>query len=101
MRSQDAILISGASPSHQLERAQIGGEKAEAGDPRCHLTARKKVVLTGIRPPLQIETDGQHQSKIENNDNGVDGRQMYEVGGDKECGGQVHYGLPVCMNVTS
>ena len=79
VRRQDAVLISGSGPAHQFESPQIGGEKAETSHPCRHLAAGHKEIFAGIRPTLQIESDGQNQKEIERDNHHIHGGQVHEL----------------------
>ena len=49
VRGQDAVLIGGRGPAHQFQRAEVGGEEAQPGDPGRHLAAGQEEVLAGLR----------------------------------------------------
>ena len=48
VRRQNAVLIGRRRPAHQFERAQIGREEAEAGDPGRHFAAGQEEIFAGI-----------------------------------------------------
>ena len=80
MRGQNAVLIGRTRPAHQLERAEIGGEKTQSRDPGGHLAARHEKIFAGVGSATQIETDGQYQREIENDDGKIDRRQVHQSG---------------------
>src|SRR6185437_367082 len=60
MGGEDAVFVGGGGPAHQLERAEIGGEEAEAGDPGRHFAASEEEVFAGAGPALEVEADREH-----------------------------------------
>ena len=88
--SEDSVLVGGRRPAHQLERAQVGGEKAEAGNPGGHLPARHKEIFASIGAAFEVETDGQHQCEIKNDNNYVDWRQMHKPSRNRHSHGWHH-----------
>ncbi len=80
MRGQNAILVGRTSPSHQFKRAQIGGEKTEAGDPGSHFASGHEEIFARIGPAFQIETNGQNQREVKHDDHHIDRGQMHEPG---------------------
>ena len=65
VRGQDAVLIGGGGPAHQFERAEVGGEEAQAGDPGRHLAAGQEEVLAGLGVALQVEADAQDGNEVQ------------------------------------
>ena len=45
---EDAVLVGGAGPAHELERAEVGGDEAEAGDPCGHFAAGHEELFAGV-----------------------------------------------------
>ncbi len=76
---QNAVLVGRSRPAHQFERAQIGGEKAEAGHPGRHLAPGHEEIFAGVRAPAQVEADGQNQREVESNDDDIDSGQMHKL----------------------
>jgi hypothetical protein len=70
-----------AAPAQPIKRAEIGGKKTQAGDPSGHFAPGHEIVFAGIGPSLQIETDAQNQSEIEDDDDGVHRRQIHQLRG--------------------
>ena len=64
VRRQNAVLVGRAGPAHQLQRAQVGRDEAEAGDPRRHLAAGEEELLAGVGLALHIKADEDHQREI-------------------------------------
>ena len=78
VRGQDAVLIGGGRPAHQFERAEVGGEEAEARDPGRHLAAGQEEIFAGVGEALQIEADAQHGDEIHDDDREVDRGQGHQ-----------------------
>src|SRR5450432_36072 len=68
---EDAVLISGAGPAHEFERAEVSGKEAESGDPRGHLAAGQEEVFTGFGKALQVKADAEDGDEIESDDGDV------------------------------
>ena len=68
---QNAVLICRAGPTHQFQRAEIGGKETEPRDPGSHFSSGHEKIFARIRPLLQVEADSKHQSEIENNDDQI------------------------------
>ena len=68
---QDAVLVGRAGPAHQLERAQVGRQEAQAGDPGRHLAAGQEEVFAGLGLPLQVPADAQHHGEVGDDDHQV------------------------------
>jgi hypothetical protein len=75
---KNAVLICGPRPSHQLERSQICGDKAEAGDPGRHLPPGEEELLAGVGRSLSVEPDEDHQDEVEQQDENIGRREMRE-----------------------
>ena len=76
VRGQDAVLVGRAGPAHQLERAQVGGDEAEARDPGRHLTAGEEEVLAGVGLALGVKADEDHQREVKRKNQNIDRGQM-------------------------
>ena len=48
VRGQNAVLVGRAGPAHEFQRAQIGGDKAQAGDPGGHLAPGHEELFAGV-----------------------------------------------------
>ena len=79
VRRQNAVLVGRSGPAHQFECAEIGGEKAEAGNPGGHLAAGHEEVFAGVGAALQVQADGQNQGEIESDDCAIDSREMHQL----------------------
>ena len=90
VRRQDSVLIGGGRPAHQFERAEVGREEAEAGNPGRHLAAGHEEVFAGARLAFQVPADGQYQGKIESDNHHVDGGQVHQPLGGKDCHSSNH-----------
>jgi hypothetical protein len=78
VRRQDSVLIRRRGPTHQLQRAEIGGQKAQARHPRGHLAPGQEKLLAGFGTAFQIETDRQDETEINDDDDQIDGIEGYE-----------------------
>lgn len=79
VRGEHAVFVGGTGPAHELERAEIGGNEAEAGDPGGHFAAGHEEVFAGVRALLQIESDAQDEGEVKSNDGDVDWGKMGET----------------------
>ena len=48
VRGEDAVLVGGAGPAHQFERAEVGRDEAEARDPGGHFAAGHEELFAGV-----------------------------------------------------
>ena len=69
--SEHTVLVGGAGPSHEFQRAKIGGDEAEAGDPGAHLAAGEEELFAGISGTFNVEADEQDHAEVENQDEDV------------------------------
>ena len=76
---EDAVLVSGACPAHQLERAEVGGDEAEAGDPGGHFAAGEEELFAGVGRALDVEADEDDDGEVEDEDEDVDGGELGEL----------------------
>ena len=65
---QDAVLIGGGGPAHQFERAEVGGEEAQPGDPGGHLAAGQEEILAGAGLAFQIKADAEDGNEVDGDD---------------------------------
>ena len=65
VRRQNAVLIGRCGPAHEFERAQVGGEEAQAGDPGRHLASGQEEIFAGLGESLEIEADAQDGHEIQ------------------------------------
>ena len=72
VRGEDAVLIGGGRPAHEFERAEVGGEEAEPGDPRGHFAAGEEEVLAGAGLALEVEADGEDHHEVDGDDGDID-----------------------------
>ena len=72
MCRQNAVLIGGSGPPHQLKRPKIGGHKAEAGNPGGHLAARHEEIFPRIRRTPGIEADEDDEYEVGHDQKYVD-----------------------------
>ncbi len=73
VRGEDAVLIGRAGPAHQFERAEVGGDEAEAGDPGGHFAAGHEELFAGVGGALQVEADEDDDGEVDRDDEDVDG----------------------------
>src|SRR5207248_8172045 len=78
-RGKNSVLISGAGPTEQFERAQIRGNERETGDPGGHFATGHKEVFAGFGKALEIKADPQNKGKVEADDDHIDRREMDQV----------------------
>ena len=76
VRGQNAVLISRARPAHQLQRAEVGGDEAQAGDPGGHLAPGHEELFAGVGAALEIEADPDHHPEVDGDHGDVEGAQM-------------------------
>src|SRR5271157_2116732 len=57
MRGEHPVLVGHRRPAHRLQRAEIGRNEAQPGNPGRHLAARHEEVLTGTDILLQVDPD--------------------------------------------
>jgi hypothetical protein len=95
MSCENAVLIGGARPAHKFERTQIRREETQAGYPCGHLPTRHEEIFASVRPPFQVDPNGQHQPKIENDNGNVDGREMNQRGGTQHQSCKMHAFSPM------
>ena len=57
VRGEDAVLVGGAGPAHQFQRAQVGRNKAQARDPGGHFAPGHEELFAGVRAALEVEAD--------------------------------------------
>ena len=79
MRRQDPILISRSRPAHQLQRPEVGREKAEPGDPGGHFPAREEEILAGFGIALEVKADSQDSREVQSNDGQVHAGEGHEA----------------------
>ena len=85
---EDSVLVGRAGPAHQFERAEIGGDEAEAGDPGGHLAPGQKELLAGVGRALHIEADEDHHGEVKQQDGDIDRREADQMrGGEQQDGG--------------
>ena len=75
---ENAVLISRTRPTHQFQRAQVGGQEAETGYPCRHLPSGHEKVFAGIGPPAKVKPDRQNQGEVESDDDHIHRRQMHK-----------------------
>ncbi len=69
-------MIGRPGPAHQLQRAEIGRNEAEASDPCRHLAAGHEEFLAGIRGALQVEADEDDDREVDRDDQYIDRIEM-------------------------
>ena len=67
-----AIFGAGRRHADHLLRAQVGGQKGEAGDPRGNRATREKEVLARALCLLQPPADAEDEAKVDREDRVVD-----------------------------
>ena len=82
--SEDAILVGRAGPAHQFQRTEIGGNKAESGDPGCHFAPGHEELFTGVGLGLEVKADPDDHGKVDGNDGDVERAQMRQRGRTEE-----------------
>ena len=63
VRGQDAVLVGRAGPAHQFQRAQVGGNKAQARDPGGHFAPGHEELFAGVGAALEVEADPDHHAR--------------------------------------
>ena len=80
VRGQDAVLIRRSGPAHQLQRAEVGRNEAQARDPRGHLAAGHEELFAGVGLALQVEADPDHHHEVDRDNGDIEQAQMRERG---------------------
>ena len=71
VRRENSVLIGGGRPAHQFDRAEVGGEEAQARNPCGHFAAGHEEVVGGVGVRLQIDADAEHHDEIDHDDQNV------------------------------
>ena len=71
----DAVLGAVGGLSQDLERAQVGGDEREAGDPRRQRATRQEEVEVGLDGQARDEPDPQDDHEVDREDHIVDRRR--------------------------
>ena len=85
VRCQDSILIGRRRPPHEFERAQIGGQEAQAGNPGRHLAAGHEEVFARAGLAFQVPPNGQYEGKIERDNHHIHRGQVHQSLRGKHC----------------
>jgi hypothetical protein len=78
MGGEDAVLVGRAGPAHQLERAQVGGDEAEARDPRGHFAASHEELFAGVGAAFEVEADPDNHDEVDGDDGDIECAQVRE-----------------------
>src|SRR5690348_17935185 len=100
MCGENAVLVCGGGPAHQFERAEVGGEKAEAGDPGAHFAAGEEKILAGFGPALEVKAHCKHGHEVNDDDDQVDRSEFNQVPGcslKKENAVRIRHGASYCL----
>ena len=73
VRREDAVLICGTGPSHELERTEVCGNEAEAGDPGGHLAPGHEEFFAGVGFLLKVEADPDDHHEVDRDDCDIEG----------------------------
>jgi hypothetical protein len=57
--------IGGGGPAHEFERAEVGGEEGEAGDPGGHFAAGQEEVVAGFGVGFEVEADAEDGDEVD------------------------------------
>ena len=88
VRGEDAVLVGRSGPAHQLQRAEVGGDEAEARDPGGHFAPGEEELLAGVGGALHVKADEEHHGEVEQKDCDVDRREADQMrGGEQQDGG--------------
>ena len=79
VRRHDAVFVGVARPAEQLQRAEIGGNKGQPGDPCRHFAARQEKFLARIREMLQVKSDAENKGEVNRDDEIIDRAKGNEV----------------------
>ena len=90
---EHTVLVGGAGPSHQFERAKICRDEAESGDPGSHLATGKEKIFAGFGGAFDVEADEEDDHEIKDEDQDVDWGEMRELRGEQQ--GQGGHGFSI------